>query len=157
MKLMTSHLASGVVAVAAMLCGSEALAQSGHFLERTVQCTDIGTQVLCTGKVAGLGGTTFQILVQAQGVASIQCANPAGNVAPGQSAAITTLGDSGPLPTPRNGNYVFSLSTAAPVAPAESCPNDQWTPTVVDVAFTTASLQLFEDGTLSDSMTVTVQ
>jgi hypothetical protein len=157
MKLMSSYLASGVVAIAAMIVGSAALAQSGHFLDRTVQCTDIGTQVMCTGKVAGLGGTTFQILVQAEGVASVECTNPGENVAPGQSKAITTLGDSGPLPTPRNGNFTFTLATAAPVAPADSCPNDQWTPTVVDVAFTTATLQLFEDGTLSDSLTVTVQ
>jgi len=136
---------------------ASAFAQSGHFLDRTVSCTDIGTQASCSGKVAGLGGTTFQILVQAEGQATVECTNPGGNVAPGQTKAVTTLGDSGPLPTPQNGNYTFSLATASPAAPAGSCPNDSWTGTVTDVSFTTATIQLFEDGTLSDTITVAVQ
>jgi hypothetical protein len=44
---------------------------------------------------------------------------------------------------------------AAP-APAGSCPNPKWTATVTDVAFTTATLSLFEDSTLSDTETVPV-
>jgi hypothetical protein len=49
-----------------------ALAQSGHFVG-TPTCRDIGTQVQCNGKVAGLGGTTFTILVQAEGTATVEC------------------------------------------------------------------------------------
>jgi hypothetical protein len=37
-------------------------------------CTDIGTQVRCSGKVAGLGGTTFTITITAQGTASVEVA-----------------------------------------------------------------------------------
>jgi hypothetical protein len=91
------------------------------------------------------------------GTASVECENPGENVAPGQDTAITALGDSGRLPTPRNGNYTFSLATEAPTAPDSSCPNEGWTPHVVDVTFTTATIQLFEDGTLSDTITVSVQ
>jgi hypothetical protein len=37
-----------------------------------------------------------------------------------------------------------------------TCPNDQWTPEIVDVSFTTATLSLFEDGVLSDQVVVPV-
>jgi hypothetical protein len=153
-RKLAALLTAGVISMAFT---GIALAQSGHFLDRTVACRDIGTQVLCSGKVSGLGGTTFQLLVQATGTASVECENPGGNVAPGQDTTVTTLGDSGRLPTPRNGNFNFSLDTEAPTAPDSSCPNDSWTPNVVDVTFTTATIQLFEDSTLSDTITVPVQ
>jgi hypothetical protein len=34
----------------------------------------------CTGKVAGLGGTTFEITIVAPGIASVECTNPGGNL-----------------------------------------------------------------------------
>jgi hypothetical protein len=145
-----------VTAVAALTLAPVGFAQSGHFVG-TPTCTDIGTQVRCTGKVAGLGGTTFQINVQAQGTASVTCTNPAGNVAPGQSFTTTTSGTGGPQPTPRNGQASFNVSTATPTAPAGSCPNPKWTATVTDVQFTTATLTLVEDGTVSDTITVPVR
>ena len=151
----------GIIAVlsliVAALAAVPALAQSGHFNDRTVECTDEGTTVECSGKVAGLGGTTFQINTSATGTASVTCTNPAGNVAPGQSFTTTTTGTTGPTPTPRNGQFQFrNLTSAAPTAPAGSCPNPMWTATVTDVAFTTATLTLFEDSTISDTITVPV-
>jgi hypothetical protein len=139
-----------------------AYAQSGHFVTgggNTPECFDIGTQVECSGKVAGLGGTTFEITVTASGIASVECTNPGGNVAPGQDTAVDVAGSSGPLPTPRNGQFVFTeLRTVAPTVPnVPTCPNPQWTATVVDVAFGDATLSLFEDGVLSDQITVPVQ
>jgi hypothetical protein len=106
--------------------------------------------------VAGLGGTTFQIKVDAEGTASVECANPAGNVAPGQSFDFDAAGSTGPQPTPRNGSFRFNLSTDAPDAPAGSCPNPQWTATVVDVEFGDATITLSEDSTDSDTITVPV-
>jgi hypothetical protein len=132
-----------------------ALAQAGHFVG-TPTCTDQGTTALCTGKVAGLGGTTFTINVSATGTASVECTNPAGNVAPGQSFTTTTTGTSGPVPTPRNGQYRFSVETTTPTAPPGSCPNPKWTATVTDVEFTTATITLLEDSTVSDTVTVPV-
>jgi hypothetical protein len=48
------------------------------------------------------------------------------------------------------------VTTAAPTAPAGSCPNPMWTAEVVDVQFTTATITLFENGTVSDQVTVPV-
>jgi hypothetical protein len=140
---------------------SPAHAQSGHFLTgggNAPECTDIGTQVTCTGKVAGLGGTTFQIDIEANGIASVVCTNPAGNRAPGQDTAVTVEGSTDQLPTPRNGQYVFSVTTddPEPLPPTPTCPNNQWTAEIVDVSFTTATLTLFENGTQSDQVVVSV-
>jgi hypothetical protein len=130
-------------------------AQSGHFVG-DVTCRDAGLQLVCTGKAAGLGGTTFEITVTADGIASVECTNPGGNVAPGQSFSFTAEGTTGSLPTPRNGQYRFSVPTVAPTAPAGSCPNEQWTPDVVDVTFTEATVTLSENGAVSDEVTVSV-
>jgi hypothetical protein len=146
--------------VALALGASPAEAQSGPFIEQGAgapECLDIGTQVECTGKVAGLGGTTFEIRVTASGIASVECENPGGNVAPGQDTAVDVAGSSGPLPTPRNGQYVFTVTTVAPTVPNfPTCPNPQWIAHVVDVTFGDATLPLFEDGVLSDQVTVPV-
>lgn len=138
-----------------------ALAQSGHFIPRggnAPSCTDIGTQVNCTGKVAGLGGSTFEITIEADGIAEVVCINPGGNRAPGQDTEVAVEGSTGPLATPRNGQFVFSITTDAPdpLPSTPTCPNPQWTAEVVDVHFTTATLSLFEDGVLSDQVVVTV-
>lgn len=160
---MKRFLIALVVAVAVVLgfTVAPAQAQSGHFIERGAGapvCTDIGTQVTCTGKVAGLGGTTFEITIEAPGIASVVCINPGGNRAPGQDTAVTVAGSTGPLATPRNGQFVFSITTDPPdpLPPTPTCPNDQWTPEIVDVRFTDATLRLFEDDVLSDMVVVPV-
>lgn len=139
-----------------------ALAQSGHFITgggNAPRCTDIGTQVTCTGKVAGLGGTTFEIRIAAQGVAEVVCINPGGNRAPGQDTSVNVAGSTGPLATPRNGQFVFTITTdpPGPLPSTPTCPNPQWTAQIVDVRFTTATLSLFEDNVLSDQVTVPVR
>ncbi len=160
MKLIRTFIAAAAAGGFA-LAASPALAQSGHFIEKGAGapvCTDIGPQVMCTGKVAGLGGTTFEITVTAPGIASVECENPGGNVAPGQDTTVDVAGTSGPLPTPRNGQFEFSVTTASPepLPPTPTCPNDQWIPHIVDVSFTVATLTLLEDGVVSDTVTVPV-
>jgi hypothetical protein len=152
---------SGVIAVAALALGGVAQAQSGHFLTgggNPISCQDTSVTLTCTGKVAGLGGTTFRIQVEADGTAIVECTNPGGNVAPGQDTTITAEGNTGNLPTPRNGSYRFSVPTTAPVVPnTPTCPNPQWTADVIDVVFTTpATLTLFEDGQQVDQVTVPI-
>jgi hypothetical protein len=150
-----------VVAVAALAFPGVASAQSGHFLTgggNAPTCTDIGLQVQCEGKVAGLGGTTFEITVEAAGIATVECINPGGNRAPGQDTAVTVAGTTEPLPTPRNGQFRFTVTTDSPdpLPATPTCPNEQWTPVITDVAFTEATLSLFEDDVLSDQVTVPV-
>ena len=81
MKLKHSIIIALAAAAAALgLIASPALAQSGHFITSGAgapTCTDIGLQVTCTGKVAGLGGTTFEITVMAPGIASVSVRTPA--------------------------------------------------------------------------------
>jgi hypothetical protein len=149
-------IATALVSLVALCFTAAASAQSGHFVG-TPTCEDVGLTVECTGKVAGLGGTTFTISVSAQGTASVECTNPGGNVAPGQSFTFTATGNTGSIPTPRNGQYRFSVSTIAPTAPADSCPNDMWSAAVTDVEFTgDATLTLTEDSTVSDTITVPI-
>lgn len=153
------------VAVAFVMAGlalpASASAQSGHFLtggNNAPRCVDTGVQVSCSGKVAGLGGTTFEITVQAQGIARVECINPGGNRAPGQDTTVTVAGTTTPLPTPRNGQYRFSVTTddPGPLPATPTCPNQQWTPRIVDVRFTDATLTLLENGVLADRVTLPV-
>ena len=158
---MRRYLLLGALAAAALAFPSGASADSGHFITgggNAAACTDQGTTVECSGKVAGLGGTTFEITVAAAGIASVECTNPGGQVAPGQDTAVDVDGSSGPLPTPKNGAFVFSLESAdpEPLPPTPTCPNDKWTANIVDVTFGDATLSLFEDGVLSDQITVPV-
>jgi hypothetical protein len=140
---MRRYLVACVVAAAALAVPAFVSAQSGHFVG-TPTCTDIGTQLSCSGKVAGLGGTTFTITITAPGTASVQCTNPAGNVAPGQSFSFSATG-SFTGQTPRNGQFTFrNLTTQAPTPPAGSCPNSKWTATVTDVTFGTPTFSLSE-------------
>jgi hypothetical protein len=155
----------GIIAVLSLmvvaLAAVPVLAQSGHFLEgggNAPSCTDEGTTVECTTKVAGLGGTSFEVTIDAVGTASVECTNPGGNVAPGQDTTVETEGTTGELPTPRNGAARVTLSTddPEPLPPTPTCPNTQWTPNITDVTFTTATLSLFEDGSTVASDTITV-
>jgi hypothetical protein len=154
-RIVATVLLGGLVLA---LGAAPASAQSGHFIAGGAgapSCRDIGTQLTCTGKVAGLGGTTFEIRGTASGIATVECENPGGNVAPGQDTAVAVAGSTGPLPTPRNGQYVFSITTDAPtVANYPTCPNPQWTAHVVDVTFGDATLSLYEDGVQVDQVTV---
>lgn len=152
---MKRYLLLSAVAVAALAFPGAASAQSGHFVG-TPTCTDEGTTVECSGKVAGLGGTTFSITIEAPGTATVECTNPGGNVAPGQTFDTTVAGTSGPLQTPRNGQFRFTVESDTPSAPPGSCPNPQWTAEVGDVEFGDATITLRENGAVSDTITVPV-
>jgi hypothetical protein len=119
-------------------------AQNVHLIGN-LNTRDIGTQLLVGGKIAGLGEGDVTVVVNAQGVADVQCTNPGGNVAPGQDTAVSTSG-SVTLPSPKNGNLNFSLSTATPVIPSSACPNAQWTATALDVEFSGGTFTVIQGG-----------
>ena len=149
-------VAAATAFVLALALPSAAFAQSGHFItggSGAPACVDVGIQLTCTGKVAGLGGTTFEITIEAEGTAKVVCHNPAGHRAPGLDTVVDVSGTTGPLQTPSNGQYTFSITTDTPdQLPSKVCPNEKWTPEIVDVVFGDATLSLFEDGTLSDQV-----
>ena len=135
-----------------------AFAQNPHFISGPT-CVDIGTQVRCSGKIAGLGEGPVTLVIDAVGVATVECANPAGNVAPGQETTVQS-GGTFDLGKPRGGQITFRNQTTAPPAdpdPAEVCPNPKWDATITDVEFTTATLSVLQAGQLVLQETVAVQ
>jgi hypothetical protein len=148
---------SAVIALAgvlALLITGIASAASPHFIGK-VKTADLGTQLQASGKIAGLGNGDVTLVLTATGVADVRCANPGGNTdVPGQRQTITTTGTVSGL-RPENGNVVFSVVTAAPIVGPEACPNPQWTPRVVDVAFSSARLDVYQGGALVLSTALT--
>lgn len=130
-----------VVAVMASMA-SVASAASPHFV-RQVQFTDLGTTLRATGSIAGLGNANIDVILTAEGTASITCTNPGGNVAPGQDTSVSVTGSQSDIQV-KNGRASFDVTTLEPAAPADACPNAQWTPTVVDVQFTSATITVIQ-------------
>jgi hypothetical protein len=137
----------GIIAVLSLLVVALAavpvLAQNPHFV-RTPIGTDQGTQLQVSGKVAGLGSDPVNVVVEAEGLATVECENPGGQIAPGQDTTVDASGQSGPI-TPRNGQITFNVLTAEPTVPNfPTCPNPQWEAHVTDVEFTSATVTVFD-------------
>ncbi len=111
-----------------------AAAQNPH-LNRAPRITDQGTQLQVSGRIVGLGSEPLNVIVQADGVAIVDCRNPGGNVAPGQRTNVDIVGQTGTVSPDRQGRYDFNITTAEPTVGSEACPNRQWTPIVRDVEF----------------------
>ena len=116
-----------------------------HFIGQP-RFSDLGTTLQVTGTIAGLGTGAVDIVVTASGSGTIECTNPGGNVAPGQTKELTVSGAQTNV-TPDQGRVDFTVTTTAPVAPQDACPNLQWTPSVVDVDFTTATITVTQTAT----------
>ena len=92
------------------------------------------------------------MLLNAQGTATIICTNPAGKVAPGQTRDVNVSG-SQTITGVKNGRVNFSVTTIAPTAPANACPNRKWTAAVTNVDLSSATLIVEQGG--EDVLTVT--
>jgi len=113
--------------------------------------TDNGLTLTATVSYAGLGNFDTLQIVTATGNVTAECTNPAGATQPlGQNLAPVTLMGStaGTKFDIKNGNLAITTVTGAPVTPipgTPGCPNPMWTENITDVAFTSATIQLFQD------------
>jgi hypothetical protein len=137
------------VPVVASLVGGLALAASVHLKQnREPTFVDHGLYLQAVGALAGLGNEDLVITLTATGNATAVCTNPSGKTQPpGRNPAPVTLSGVQAIPADeiKNGTVSFNVRTRAPVSPipgAPGCPNTQWTETITDVAFTTATIKV---------------
>jgi hypothetical protein len=113
--------------------------------------TDNGATLTAMASYAGLGNFDTLQTLSATGNVTSTCTNPAGATQPpGQNPAPITLTGSTAVPKGaiKNGNVTISTTTGAPVTPipgAPDCPNPNWREDITGVAFTSATIQLFQD------------
>jgi hypothetical protein len=135
------------LAAIGLLIGTAAYAASVHLKPPHTNPTfvDQGLYLEVVGNLAGLGEGDVLISLTAQADVTSTCTNQGGNQAPGQNPAPLTVTGAEPIPAGeiKNGNVSFDVKTVAPaatIAGAPGCPNSNWTETIEDLAFTSATI-----------------
>ena len=146
----------GIIAVLSLLlvAVSAAVATAAVRFHAGPTCTDQGLTLNCTGNVSGLGQEPLTVTISSPATATTTCANPAGNVAPGQTFTFIASGTQ-TVQVDKNGRATFNLTTPTPTPPAGSCPNPKWTANVTDVTFGTVTLTGTQGGQTVFQRTVT--
>ncbi len=146
-------VAVSTTALLLFFSAGSALASSPH-VKSGPSFTDNGLTLSATVTYAGLGNFDTTQTLSATGNPTAVCTNPAGATQPpGQNpASVTPTGTTSvPASDIKNGNVKLTTTTNAPESPiagAPDCPNTKWTETIADVAFTSARIQLFQQGSL---------
>jgi hypothetical protein len=152
---MTAYQASkriglGIATVSALAIAAAgvASAQNVHLKppNKNPLFNDKGLVLEEAGALAGLSGENIIVHLSATAAVTAVCTNPSGaNQPPGQNPAPITVTGSEAVPSTKvkNGNVDFDVVTNPPVTPipgAPGCPNPNWTESITDLSFTTATL-----------------
>ena len=152
----------GIIAVLSLmalaLAAVPALAQSGHIVTGGANAVKVTapnantSDLIIIGKVAGLGGTTFEIFATADATADYACQNRGGEFPndPKKQSVSARVGDTtGELPTPRSGTVRFTLDAEAP-ASTLSCPGGQVS-VLTSITYSNVTLVLEENNVVVDT------
>lgn len=141
---MKRALITVLVIAMSVLSGGVAFAQNPHFIGEPELTQDNGS-LTASGSVAGLGNEDILVVLDATGIAQVECENPGGNRAPGQDTEVDVSGET-IVPASKNGRVNFSVTAGEPgeLDSAEVCPNPKWTAHIVGVEFTDAELRIFQ-------------
>jgi hypothetical protein len=141
-----------VAAVAVIGLAGQAAAVSPHLKgNNPIVFTDNILVLTASVSYAGLGNFDTLQTLDATANPTATCTNPAGATQPpGQNPAEVDVTGSTAVPAGdiKNGNVTIATTTNAPVTPvpgAPDCPNPQWTENITDMAFTSATIRLFQD------------
>ena len=128
-------------------------AQNAHLKGRNpVLFVDNGLTLTATVTYAGLGNFDTLQTLSASAQPTADCVNPGtGEHRPaGQNPAEVEVTGATAVPAGdiKNGNVTIATPTSSPVTPvadAPDCPNSNWTENITGMAFTSATIQLFQD------------
>jgi hypothetical protein len=142
-----------LVFVAFALIAQQALAVSPHLKGKNpVAFTDNGLTLTATVSYAGLGNFDTLQNLAARAQPTADCVNPGTGEhrPPGHQPAEAQVSGSTAIPAGdiKNGNVTIATVTDAPVTPipgAPECPNAGWTENITDMAFSSATITLFQD------------
>ena len=106
---------------------------------------DLGISLSAAGQLAGLGNGDVLITLVATADVTSTCTNKGSNPSPGQNPAPITVSGAQAIPDSKikNGTTPFAVTTAAPdstIDGAPDCPNPNWTESIDDLAFTSATI-----------------
>jgi hypothetical protein len=156
MKRLTM-VVGAMVAVVGLFAG-QALAANAHLrnnVRPNPQFEDKGLTLLATAYYTGLGNFNTEQRLAASADPTADCVNPGTGEhrPPGHNPASVTVTGSTAVPKSdiKNGNVTIATQTNPPVTPISpdspdfSCPNRNWTENITDMAFTSATLRVFQD------------